>query len=369
MTETITDDRLYAILRAADPLAGEHERSADETEAALVRLIARHSASGSTPPATSLRTRRPASHRWALRLTPMAAAAAVVAVVSVLSALPSGGPVTVSAASAKAIRARAAAAVAGSAGAILHADISAIQIWHNGGTDQWTEQDWQQVDAPYDGRSIITGVWPTIVEMAYAKGQMWLFDASTNTIYTNEPPPAFTLTAGPQPGTYILHTGTGASDPTLTVTAGQAAGLRDGSETWAGTTQGGLEVVPRPTTGPQTLSDFRPEALALLNTATAEVTRNVTIDGQSAIEVAAADGSVSYYLDPTTYAPIQMTRTISNTGIAGDPATVTLTFSNWQYLTGSAADPELLSLTAQHPHATVDTNAVDYTAAEKRLFR
>jgi hypothetical protein len=197
---------------------------------------------------------------------------------------------------------------------------------------------------------------------------MWLYDAGTNTIYTNDPPPPFTLTAGPQAGTYILRP-SGQSVPTLVVNAAQAGALRDGTDVWAGDGHGGLAVVPRPTAGPQGLSDFRPEALALLDSPTAKVTRDVTIDGQSALEVTSADGATVYYLNPTTYAPIQMTRPVPNTGVPGDTATVTLTFTNWQDLTASAADPSLLSLTAQHPDAIVDGSAGDYTAAATRLFR
>ena len=150
----------------------------------------------------------------------------------------------VPAASAKVILAKAAAVIAGSDGAILHADISATQTWRNGHSDNWTEQDWQQVGSPYDDRSIDIGVWPTTVEMAYVKGQQWLYDPSTNTIYTNDPPPAFTLTAASQPGTYTLRPGSGSSGPSLTVTASQAAALRSGADV-----QVGDVISTGPTTG------------------------------------------------------------------------------------------------------------------------
>lgn len=370
MTETMSDEDLYEILCAADPLLGEPERPTAATEASLHRLVAR------APDAASPRRRRDrlgrnVTRRWAVRVAPLAAAAA--AVVAVTSALPSSGPVTVPTASAKVILARAAAAVAGSDGAILHADVSATQTWRNGHSDYWTEQDWQQVSSPYDDRSIEIGSSPTATETAYVNGQMWLYDASTNTIYTNEPAPAptFTLTPGPQPGTYTLRAGHGGAAVSLTVSASQAAALRDGNDVLASDSQGGHIVVPRPTTGPQILSSFRSEALALLHSATATVTRNVTVDGQNALEVASADGTSTYYLDPSTYAPIQMTNTIGPGTDMGDPgndSTVTLKFSGWQYLTGAAADPNVLSLTAQHPGATVDSNAADWNAAASRLF-
>jgi hypothetical protein len=370
MTKAMSDDDLYDILRAANPLSGEPERSAAATEASLRRLLARGAGSVSAPRRRDWPGRR--AHRWwAVRVAPLAAAAA--AAVAIISALPSGGPIAVPQASAKVILAKAAAVVAGSAGVLLHADISATQTWQNGHSDYWTEQDWQQVRSPYDDRSIVTGVWPTPSETAYVNGQMWLYDASTNTIYTNEPAPGpgFTLTPGSQPGTYKLRAGSGNSRVSLTVTASQAAALRDGNDVLASDSQGGNIVVQRPTTGPQILSGFRSGVLSLLHSPAATVTRNVTVDGQNVLQVTSPDGMRTYDLDPSTYAPIQMTSTIGPGTNMGDPAndsTVTLKFSDWQYLTGAAADPGLLSLTAQHPDATVDNSAADYNAAESRLF-
>jgi hypothetical protein len=363
MTKTISDDRLYSILRDADPLAEESKRSSEATETALARLIA------TTPPSATVprpALRRQLTRWWAVRLTPIMAAAA--AAVALLAALPSGGPIAVPAASAKLILAKAAAAVMGTDGAILHVDISATQTWQQGGSEQWTEQAWQQVSPPYNDRSIDTGIWPTAVEMADVRGSEWLYDASTNTVYTNEPAPAFTLTPGSQSGTYTLRTGDGTSGPSLTVSASQAAALRAGTDIWASDGNGGLLVVPRPTTGSQILSDFRPEILALLHSPTATVTQDATIDGQNAVKITSADGATTYYANPSTYAPIQMTQPVPNTGVPGNSATTTLTFTDWQNLTGAAADPGLLSLAAQHPTATVDSNAADWTAAASRLF-
>jgi hypothetical protein len=43
-------------------------------------------------------------------------------------------------------------------------------------------------------------------------------------------------------------------------------------------------------------------------------------------------------------------------------------FTTYEVLPGDDANEALLSLTAQHPSATVDRNQGDYLAAEKRLF-
>jgi hypothetical protein len=367
MTDAMPDGELYAILRAADPLIDEPQRSADATDALLRRLLDRRSALGN-PHRRRLTVRRHLKSWWMVRSAPLAAGAAVA--IAALVALPSSGPVSVPAASAKAILARATAAVMGSDGALLHADISATQTWQNGRGDYWTEQDWQQVSSPYDDRSIVTGVWPSTIEMAYVKGQVWLYDAGTNTIYTGEPTAsAFTLAPGPQTGTYTLSTPSGG--PSLTVTASQAAALRDGQDVLATDGRGGLLVTPRPTTGPQILSQFRSQALSLLHSPAATVSRNATVDGQAALEVTSPDRTRTYYLNPSTYAPIEMTSTIGRSNDDGDPgneSTVTLKFTDWQYLTGVAANPDLLSLSAQHPGATINNSAADYSAAQDRLF-
>lgn len=370
MTNSMSDKELYGILLAADPLTDKPQRSPDATEALLHRVLDRRAATP-RPRRRRLGVRRYLARWWMVRSALLAVVATMAA--AMLVALPSSGPVSVPAAAAKTILARAAAAVIGSDGALLHADISATQTWKDGRSDYWTEQDWQQISSPYDDRSIVTGVWPSTIEMAYMKGQLWLYDASNNTIYTggSTSGSAFTLAPGPQRGTYILSTPSGGSGRSLTVTDSQVAALRDGQDVLAADTKGELVVIPRPTTGPRILSEFRSQALSLLHSPAATVKRNVTVDGQLALQVTSADGARTYDLNPTTYAPIQMTNTIGPGNDDGDSAndsTVTLKFTDWQYLTGTAANPDVLSLTARHPSATVDNSTADYTAAQNRLF-
>ncbi|HEY3776366.1 MAG TPA: hypothetical protein VGL69_25450 [Solirubrobacteraceae bacterium] len=356
MTPLMSDDDLYDAMRTADPLAGEPIRPAEETEASLTRLLAHG-------PDPVLRPRRPRRTRrwWLVRAAPIGIGAGAAAVLA--AALPAHGPARVGQAHAQTIIRRAADALTGAHGAILEADVSTTQTWSNGTSKSWSEQDWQELARPYDGRTIDTGVWPQPVEMATVHGDQWLYDASTNTIYTNEPTPAFTLSAGPTPHTFTLHVGT----QTLTVSAAQAAKLRSGADVWASDQNQSLIVIPRITTGPQTLSWFRHAAIHLLHAPGSTVTDGLTVDGQHAIQISSADGQTVYDVAPSTYAPIQMTQ--PNPTLPGNtPSTTMSTVSGWQKLPGTPANLGLLSLTAQHPNATVDTSAADYTAAENRLF-
>jgi hypothetical protein len=356
MTSPMSDDRLHEMLAVADPISGEPDRPAEETEAALTRLLA----TGPDPLPRS-RSRRRTRRWWLVRAAPLGLGVGAAAVFA--ATLPARGPARVGHAHAQAILQRAADALTGAHGAVLEASINSTQTWSDGSTKSWSEQDWQQLAKPYDGRTIDTGVWPNPVEMSTVHGDQWLFDPSTNTIYTNEPAPAFNLTAGSQAHTFTLQVDT----HTLTVTAAQARKLRSGADIWAMDQNGNLMVIPRPTTGPQTLSWFRKAAIHLLHTPGTTVTRNVTVDGQNALQITSADGNTVYDVAPGTYAPIQITQ--PNPTLPGNtPSTTTSTISGWQKLPGTSANLALLSLTAQHPSATVDTSSADYTAASNRLF-
>jgi hypothetical protein len=365
MNHPPSPDDVLAYVRAADPLPEMLPRDADASEAVLQQLLAH----GPGPASPSVRARHRARW-WAVRLAPVAGLAAAGAVVVAL--LPSSGPVTVPEASAKQILRHALTAVAGSDGAILHAKVTITQSTPSTGWSRtWTIEDWQQVDSPYNDREITTDVWPEPVEMATVQGMQWLYDPGTNRIYTNDPTPAFTLTAGPRPGTYTLQAGSGAhaSGPTTTVTAHQAAKLRAGTDEWADDGHGGLLVIPVPTTGGQNLSSFRDQATALLHAPNAQVTRT-TVDGQSVLQVTAPGSTRTYDINPTTYAPVQMYDSDAVPASSANPhSNELLKWTDWQYLTGSAADPALLSLPAQHTTATIDDSAADYTAAENRLLK
>jgi hypothetical protein len=356
---TMSDDQLYVLLRQADPLTDATHRSPAETEAALRRLTALGPDNGRSP-----RRRRRPRQRLALRLAPVGLAGA--AAVAAVALLTGNGAVPLSSASAKVVLRRAAAEIAGSEGTILHAITTATQTWQGGKPGHFTVNEWDQVSRPYNARTITTGVWSAPVEMSFVNGNQWLYDPGTNTIYTSMPTPAFTLRPGPRSGTRELVVGT----QTMTITDAEAAALRSGADIWAATSAASssspLEVIPRPTSGPDNLASFRAHALELLRAPGTRVMTGATADGQPATKITSADGATTYYVTPTSDTPIELDQ-------SGSPlpagSTETLVFSDWQRLTGAAANPRLLDLRAQHPLATVDTSPTDYQAAQNRLLK
>ena len=106
---------------------------------------------------------------------------------------------------------------------------------------------------------------------------------------------------------------------------------------------------------------FSRQMRVLLSSCGAHLVGHATIDGRDTLEIRAQDGHSTYYVDPDSYAPVEL----DTTGTTGG---VDLHFTTWEMLPGTDANDALLSLTAQHPSATVDRNQADYVAAEKRVF-
>ena len=85
------------------------------------------------------------------------------------------------------------------------------------------------------------------------------------------------------------------------------------------------------------------------------------LDGEPAIELTFDRGRFSYWISPRTYRPLQ---------VRGPPLVPDGDVTRYpivRVLTGSAASPNLLSLQAQHPGATVDHSPTDYKAALWRM--
>jgi hypothetical protein len=112
---------------------------------------------------------------------------------------------------------------------------------------------------------------------------------------------------------------------------------------------------PDPSSG-----DFRDQILALLNSGGAHVAGHRTVDGQDVIEIDSADGHTTYYVDPGSYAPVEL----RTRGTGGGTRLRFRTYETLE-LEGNGG---LLSLGAQHPTARVDRDPADYRAAESRLF-
>ena len=106
--------------------------------------------------------------------------------------------------------------------------------------------------------------------------------------------------------------------------------------------------------------DFRRQILALLRSGEARVVGHRAIDGQDTIEIASADGHMTYYVDPETYRPVELDTRGTDGGTA-------LRFRTYETL-DSDANSDLLSLEAQHPGARIDRDPAHFNAAQERLF-
>ena len=162
----------------------------------------------------------------------------------------------------------------------------------------------------------------------------------------------------------------------LVITSSQAKALKDGSDLikWvpaprgAGTLNGYRPaVVPAPAaaTAPDCSGfgsqDYGDQILTLLRSCGAHLVGHATIGGRDTLELRSQDGHITYYVDASSYAPVQLDTTGTDGGTS-------LRFTTYEVLPANDANQALLSLTAQHPSATVDRSQADYLAAEKRLF-
>jgi len=319
----------------------------------------------------------------------VAGATASALALAVLAIVSTRGPSGVQTASAAVVIHRAAAAIALSPGMILHVSMTGTQTNSDGGTVSWSDEDWQQIDAPYARRQIETGSDGKTVESGSGAQGDEVYDAARNTIFVFPAKdrvhlhlpqrPAYTLARGRRPGTYVLRlTNPGPSAVrTLTISAADARKLRNGTDIlgWAIRVQAkGLgrimpavmaaPSVPRhsdsaPEPDPDSPS-FRNQILALLRSGGAHVQGHVTIDGRDTIAIASADGHTTYYVDPDSYAPVELDTTGTDGGVK-------LRFSVYEELPAEG-NSGLLSLTDQHPNATVVRDPDAYRQAETRLF-
>jgi hypothetical protein len=325
------------------------------------------------------RRRRGLVLRWAL-----AAAVAVAAALGALSLISRDG-------AGASVVDRATAAVAPSPGTILHVDMHGYQDNGDGSTITWRDESWQQQGPPHDGRQIETAPDGSVVETATANGREEVYDSARNTIYVSAPESTATpaelnsydIEAGPRPGTAILRVpgrpaqAKGAHVETAVITTKQAKGLKDGTQVIAfkvglkskkiSLTVIPASSVPKPppasddsSTADPGSGDFRRQILALLRSGEARVVGHRAIDGQDTIEIASADGHMTYYVDPETYRPVELDTRGTDGGTA-------LRFRTYETL-DSDANSDLLSLEAQHPGARIDRDPAHFNAAQERLF-
>jgi hypothetical protein len=168
---------------------------------------------------------------------------------------------------------------------------------------------WVSTSPPYNSREIVIVNGKVLWEQAFVDGQRDLYDPTTDTIYL-------------EPG--------------------------DASKGVVGCTRCSSDT-------PQSNSALS-EVQDLLNGPPVTINRHAVLNGKPAIELTSDRGRFSWWISPSTYQPLQVVDRYLP-GIGRYPIA--------RLLTGSAASPKLLSLQAQHPHATVDHSPTDYNAANR----
>jgi hypothetical protein len=268
-------------------------------------------------------------------------------------------------------------------------------------TITWRDQSWQQTGAPYDRRQVETRADGTVAESGNVGETEQIYDPARNTIYVSpvdangshaaaQREHAYRFRPGPTPDTrrlvltfYLIARKGGkvttvAQHRTLVVTGAQAAALKNGSDTirWKSVPVAGhpkhpryaATVVQAKAAKRTTAScddfgsaDYGDQIVTLLKSCGARLVGPATVAGRDTLELRSRDGHITYYVDAETYAPVRLDTTGTDGGTS-------LRFVTWEVLAGGGANDDLLSLTAQHPSATVDHSGADYRAAERRIF-
>jgi hypothetical protein len=252
--------------------------------------------------------------RIAIRLSAATAAGAAIAagvvslpVADTTIAPPGGHLATASAAE------RAAAVLSPPGRSIVHTVASYRAVAPDGTLSTWREETWRQTVRPYARREVTTRGGVRIETASVGDRPAALYDARTNTVYTN--PPA----GGPALGT------------------------------------------------PMPARDGDPLAAEMAQLLRSSDPRSVSRSG-GAIRFASdnrwPDGEVvrwTYVVDAKTFRPLRLT-TASPGGTR-----VTTRFATYETLGATARTDALLDLRAQHPGASVDRSAAAYAAAQARL--
>jgi hypothetical protein len=376
---------VMGLVRAADPV---HDAADPDAADSLLREIL-------ATPRPPRRGRTRPSRTVIVRIAAAGTAAAVVlgAVAAMAGDGRDGGATPASAA----VINHALGALEQPPGSILHVSMSATQDNGDGTTVSWRDESWQQNGAPNARRQIETAADGTTTESGSTGSSDQVYDPATNTIYsdayTSSPTQrgqhTYRFSPGPTAGSYDLRLLVYRVEPghapeivpgrkVLVVTAAQRKALKDGSSVvkWvrAPRGQGVINhlkpvVVAAPAdSAPASSCDVDPGSAGfgdqlrrLLQSCGARLVGHATVGGRDTLEIRAQGGHTTYYVDPDSYAPVEL----DTTGTTGG---VDLRFTTWEILPGGGANGALLSLTAQHPSAAVDRNRADYRAAEQRLF-
>ena len=266
------------------------------------------------------------SHRRPVRLavrTAIATAAVAAIALGTLSVVSGHDPSAV---------ARAAAVLTPPGGSIMHVVLVTTDTTSDGKTSSVRSESWERVGPDNAVREIRTLAGRSY-EIATVGGETQLYDPAANTIYVSG---AGSLKeAELQAAKHVQARQAPAMDA---VKAAKAAA--------EGTPNRGAAVTDR----------FSTKIAALLGDGRAHEDGHVTFDGRDAIRIVAPEG-MSLLVDASTYEPIEWRNT-------QDGLVRVTHFSTFERI---AASDSVLSLTAQHPGATVDRDADHFTAAVRRL--
>jgi outer membrane lipoprotein-sorting protein len=296
------------------------------------------------------RRRRRRAIRGAAVLAVVAAAA-----LGLLSVFGAGGPSVVE---------RAAAALQYSDNSILHYQFDATQQNGDGTVATWSQETWQLLVPPYTRRQIAIDTDAPRAESVSQGDLHELYDASSDTIYIAT---SAQLRAARMPKIEIVSESkleklTGGSNASVAYEVGKG-----GSAYKVLATEAGARRLRRELTRPEGQTtgvlpeEFRSQILALLRSGRVRVVAHVTVDGRDAIELESLGGKSTYYVDPSTYDPIQWTT-------KGTDGGVTYRFSVFEELPVDGGSMQLLDLQDQHSNARVVRGASPYIAAESRLY-
>ncbi len=301
-----TDPELLELVRRADPMLDPRVKgdAGLDTDSAL-RLLAPQL----DRPPTLRRARR--RRRTALRIALLAGAVAA-AVFVVANVASTGNGSAVSPAQAKMVR-RARAALVLPSGAIYEEDAVTTVTARDGATSTSEAHEWLSTSPPYDNRLIMIQNGKVQWEQAFVNGRLDLYDPASKTVYLAP------------------------------------------------------EVAPDQVPDNPTWNSALAEVQYLLGQPNVTVNPNAVLDGAPAIEFIFDGGRFSYWASPSNYQPLQ-SEDRQDSLPDGRGGVGTTRYPIARVLTGSAASPNMLSLQAQHPGATVDRSGTDYEAALRRLL-
>ena len=296
------DPELLDLVRHADPMRDPRvQASAGLDTESALRLVARE--------LDRLAPRRaPRRSRTALRAAVLAGVVAAIVFV-VANVASTGDGSGVSPAQAQTILRHVRDALAWPPHAIYEEDSVTTNTERDGATHTVEYHEWLGTSPPYDNRLIVIVNGKVLWEQAFVDGRRDLYDPTSNTIY--------------------LAPGVASKDV--------VGCKRCSSDT------------------PQSNSVLS-EVQDLLNEPNVTIDPNAVLNGKRAIKLTFDRGRFSYWISPRTYQPLQVEDRLFP-GMTRFPIA--------RVLTGSAASPNLLSLQAQHPHATVDHSRTNYKAANR----